>query len=720
VDSSRGGSSDDESDAALDMDACATELLLALQRHSDDACVQEAIVCTVGHLARHPSGRDALVRRGCVRELAAAMLRHWRVADLQRNTLRSLFKLQDERAAVWSSDGASLAAKAIVAALHMHDSDADVQWVACATLWKLSRPYARELVAAGTAKQLVVAMRRHTQSSNGSVDSRPANGVAVGDVTGAAMEALLTLSGAAEHRAVVARAGALEATLEAMRRRVSSVAVQECGCGIVANVAAWSDAAKETVADADCATVVVAAMRQHPDAAAVQANGCNALWHAVPSDTCSTRQRQRITAAIARARECVHVACEAMRRHPEDTYLLQQACGAIRGLAAAAVPPDGPAGNKARSGVGSDAATAAVDGVLVLTLDDVATAARSVADAMRRHPTVAGVQEHGCGALWNLEAGVLRASLPPLVAGVTDAPVLGVSALRTFGVSSSSIARNACGMLHAISRSDEAVRCTIVDEGAVEALLAALRAHLASPVTVELILCALSSIAWSERARATLVPAAAPTTAIASAGGGASSVSADSDTDGNVRRATVRAGASSETMATAIGSSSVTRSSSAASGVELLQSAMVLHTYAPAVQLWACRTLWLLADSDDSNVALARAGCVEAVAAAARRSHAHIVVEEAFSVLCRMARTASLRRQLLAADVWQSAMRSHGTASGCKWTSELLELLRPEHYARESESVRRQTPQRYRMACTALPVQQEFSVRDYPVMEVVD
>jgi len=188
----------------------------------------------------------------------------------------------------------------------------------------------------------------------------------------------------AEARQQAADAGALQALHRAMNIHAKSSSVQERAIVALGNICCGTDAAglaRKQLA-APCIYAIVAAMEEHPDVAAVQENGCATLGN-IASNIDEEGLARKQTAYQAGA---FAVIVAAMKRHQEVSMVQDYGCFAIGNLCRArgdATQVDEAAVARKRAAVEQGALDAVVN-------------------AMKSHPAVETVQEHGARALSNL------------------------------------------------------------------------------------------------------------------------------------------------------------------------------------------------------------------------------------------------------------------------------------------------------------------------------
>eukprot|EP00964_Phaeocystis_antarctica_P033928 scaffold19261_cov55-Phaeocystis_antarctica.AAC.1 len=180
-----------------------------------------------------------------------------------------------------------------------------------------------------------------------------------------------------------AEAGAIEATVAALRAHPQEEGVQKQGCGALVNICCGDDAAGrarcQRATAAGAIEVVVAAMRACPQEVDVQEYGCGALGNmCFGDDAAAAARRQRAATAGA-----IEVVVAAMQAHPQVATVKEYGCCALGNMC-----------------TGTDAAAAARRQRAAG-----AGALEEVVAAMRAHPQEGEVQEGGCRALISICRG---------------------------------------------------------------------------------------------------------------------------------------------------------------------------------------------------------------------------------------------------------------------------------------------------------------------------
>ena len=252
---------------------------------------------------------------------------------------------------------------------------------------------------------------------------------------------------AARAVAAAASAGAPAACFRALNTHTTSPAVLERSCAAIRLLAA-PPGNRAACAGAGGIASVVAALRAHPGHAGLQASASGALrvlaWDSG-------------TKSAAVEAGAVEAVVTALRAHPQHAAVAESACGALKSLAA-------HASARARGGRAADAAVA----------------------ALRAHSASPGVCMEACGALANLCAGIPDNGARATQAGAAAAIV---SALNRHGDSGDVAEAGAAAVWALAGCGDSAACISCVEQGALPALVSAMRAHQTS-LPLQVVACA--------------------------------------------------------------------------------------------------------------------------------------------------------------------------------------------------------------------------------------
>ena len=243
---------------------------------------------------------------------------------------------------------------------------------------------------------------------------------------------------AARASAAAAAAGAPAACFRALSVHAATPAVLERACAALRLLAA-PHSNRAACAGAGSVAAVVASLRAHPGHAGLQASACGALrvlaWDAG-------------TKAAAVDAGAVEAVVTAMRAHPQHAGVAEAACGALKSLAAH---------SSARTR-GARAADVAVE-------------------VLRTHGSTPGVCSEACGAIANLCVGMPQNGARATQAGAPAAVVAALTRHAELG----DVAEAGAAALWALAGcGDPSSRVACVEQGALPALVGAMRTHQAS------------------------------------------------------------------------------------------------------------------------------------------------------------------------------------------------------------------------------------------------
>jgi hypothetical protein len=368
-----------------------------------------------------------LAAAGAVAALVAAMARHPGREDVQKYGAVALGRLYVKLPAAAADADASGALRACLDALRALRGSLDVAIPCCQTLSLLPASLVPRIGALAGVEAVVAAMQAHPQEvevrCSGAMLLRTlcADGGVVGGVC-------------VEHRRRAVRAGAVALLVRSAKEL--PLPLHELVCTSLACVCDSMDAAAaEAAAGAGAFEAMVACMRAAPRAAATQ-QACCCVITAVSMPT----RPLRLRAARAGALEAI---TEALRAHSSDEGVSYDACTALSSLIGE-VPE-----NKTRAG---------------------AAAVRALAAALRVQAS-ARMQVLGWSALSSLCLDVPQNA----AAAVPALPVL-IAALRAHGTSAT-LAQAGCNVIAHVTLGNAERRAAALAAGAMDAVLAAMRAH---------------------------------------------------------------------------------------------------------------------------------------------------------------------------------------------------------------------------------------------------
>jgi hypothetical protein len=441
----------------------AAALIARLQEHSQEPDVQADCCLTLCKNSDQLSAEAALTFLPAVISVLRAHPGH---ARLQKNGCAVLGYICRGRSAdaLASAAGAADGVRAVVAALRAHPADAYLQSSCCGVLDTLSRhAWLREVaVDAGAVQAVVAALQAHVQYEAGMgvfcnalgqiVQHRPLGLVQAGaaGAVAATVAAMRThpaspevqaggcfafgwLTFSAENQMKAIQAGAIEAILQAQRGHAADVRVQAYGCKAVGNVAKNRSAAIDARSSSlllDAAKAAVAALNAHHADAGVARHACMVVHHLIDTDT------QQVEAGKSGALTAVIVA---LRAHPADALTQQYGCGATASLCfknsvnsvqacgagalqALVAGLRAHAANVKVQDAGCDALGCLVDAHPRLqAAAGAAGAVEATVDALRLPAADAGLQRTGCGALLALVRGHSGNAAHACAAGVIEA-----------------------------------------------------------------------------------------------------------------------------------------------------------------------------------------------------------------------------------------------------------------------------------------------------------
>ena len=237
----------------------AQAILEAMQRHRDDAAVQEAGCGALRNLAVNDENEVKLMELEAAQAILEAMKRHRDHAAVQEGGCGALGNLANAENRVKLME--LEAAQAILEAMKGHRDHAGVQAGGCAALRSLAVNDENEvkLMELEAAQAILEAMKRHRDHAA---------------VQKEGCRALWILAVNDENEVKLMELEAAQAILEAMKRHRDHADVQHAGCLALRNLSVNLDAAQ----------AILEAMQRHRNDAAVQEAGCGALRNLAVND----------------------------------------------------------------------------------------------------------------------------------------------------------------------------------------------------------------------------------------------------------------------------------------------------------------------------------------------------------------------------------------------------------------------------------------------------
>eukprot|EP00727_Mastigamoeba_balamuthi_P007727 m51a1_g3575 hypothetical protein (1275) ;mRNA; f:1107316-1111283 len=366
-----------------------------------------------------PPFRAASIRHGAVEAALYAMQSHPSSEKIAQGACRLVYALSavDSEAAHRATNCNAL--ETVLAAMKAFKKSHDVQAAACSALWGICAfEGARKVVAlSGALWATLRAMRAFPESQVLHEHACP-------------VLSIVTLFQAP--RASLVEDRGIELVLGAMRAHAGSDRVQSYACDVLVNLAA-DESGRESVAERGSVEAIVAAMRSHSGSELVNKSACEALWNI----SLDEHARARVV-----AKGGVESVVGALRCHAKSEAVITCACGALSVIA---------------TSKDSQAQAASLGAI------------PAIAAAMVAFPASADLQEHACSALCCLAIPEENKH----AASVCIRPAL--DALTVHG-GRPLVVSEACCLLSCVAEFHGNVR-SILCQGAVESIVAAMRAH---------------------------------------------------------------------------------------------------------------------------------------------------------------------------------------------------------------------------------------------------
>ena len=440
-----------------------------------------------------------VARAGSVRAVCAAMQAQANDPRLQANACRVLANLSAEPSLVTSIVTAG-GIRLVCSAMSAHDLDARVQEEACAVLSNAAfsdEEHRAHVVACSGCELVCHALRSHSQD-NGLVREAASALANITKNAAAASEAAkmrvlshigeamarcmkdekmqiacivaldnITLAskrdgdeggeGSPGAKAVATGGGQADwggglagHVVDAMRANPVSLGIAEYGCLILANIALEGRKSREAASTSGAPEVICDAMRQFSDEVTVQKPACAAMANLM--------SEEKVMAAVLNA-DGVKLLMAAMTAFPKEAQLQEECCFAIGNLACGDAT--------VRMSVGKAGGPALV------------------ANAMKRHQSVPGVQVAGCQALANLCWGEVQKRLVNSAGG----PSRAIEAMREHA-DSAEVAEWGCKAVNNMACNNEELTRLLIELGALQQVCTSLKQHVRSkPVQREGCVC---------------------------------------------------------------------------------------------------------------------------------------------------------------------------------------------------------------------------------------
>jgi hypothetical protein len=463
-------------------------VLLAMQSHAGCADVQVVGCLLLADFTEHNEfNRMTAGGAGAIDTVAAAICVHIGHADVQRLGCRMLQRTVKTNASNARVAGTAGAAESIVAGMVAHAHVADVQECACSALSVLMHSdetgeNMRRTGACGGIAAVVAALRAHGAEVR---------------VQSAGSAALTHLTTCEEYLMQAVHAGAAEVLLASLRTHVADAYAISCVLKALHFVchdgAAALTSARGAALPADITRAIVMAVDAHPNAAAVQCDGCSALARLLRGATnelqasaarcgafqsvlralrefrtsedvqctgcmaltallCGKSDKRNHAAAVEGG--AIAAAVEAMRSFPASTKLQKHAVDVLNGILSTVID--------------ADVQTAVVN----------AGAVGAVVHALLAHPEDIMLQQTGCDTLYFSVSQDARHIRAAIAAGAIDAvvgalPAMSSPLFRDHQDAMHQFHESVCAVLNTLIRGDDARALAATRAGALEAL----RAH---------------------------------------------------------------------------------------------------------------------------------------------------------------------------------------------------------------------------------------------------
>jgi hypothetical protein len=378
--------------------------------------------------------------------ISAVMLKHRTDSTLQQHSCTALATLAKHPA--WRRVDSSAAAKAVVAALSAHKRDAAAQLAGCIAFDSMSagNPVFRDVAGACGAVEAVV----------GALIAHP--GDAHLQRTAAVVTHRMTCQNAS-NKAKAAAAGAVGALLSAMHTHAADAEVQHAGCEALANMTVNAEAIRRAAFEVGAAQAVVTAMRSQPRDGQVQQSGCRALRSMLDFMQCTDASGSEAVTADA-----IAAIIAAIRSPAADFQVRHNGCYALRHILL-------------ESGIIDEESSCLIarDRDMIGRIARLQTIAASngggaaVLGAARAHAENAMLQEHACFALSFI---CKRATVQQARTGAARCVQLAAAALKTH-TADVEVTRSACALLQCISQYD--IECQLAAGAAIPAVLKMMR-----------------------------------------------------------------------------------------------------------------------------------------------------------------------------------------------------------------------------------------------------